>query len=154
MVNFRTFERFLYWIRHLDKGQRLTRKRDILLAFAFVSLPLLVIAVLLIAYTFNATDREKPADTSIGTAKLPVKPYDTKSNYYTGILPGRFLLLGSWASNVAEIVVAPFMVIFSYTVAWEILHAPSEKGSGEHARPPFLREILQGGYGTSLLRFS
>ena len=131
-----------------DRGQapRLNRKRDVLLAFAIVSLPFLVIASILIAFVFNTTEHQRP-DNSIGTSDLPIEPYDTATAYYTGISSGSFLLLGSWASNVAEIVVAPFMVIFSYTVAREILIESMRDRAASHLRPPVLGEILKGGHG-------
>ena len=147
MFDLQAWKRLLRPGQQRDRTPRLTRKRDVLFAFAIVSLPLLIIALILVGFVFNATDRERP-DPSIGTDALPVLIYDTASAYYTGILPGRFLLLGSWASNVAEIVVAPFMLIFSYAVAREVLQAPTKDRTVEHLRPPFLSEIMRGGHGT------
>ncbi|KAL6715332.1 hypothetical protein ACLMJK_007598 [Lecanora helva] len=73
--------------------------------------------------------------------------YSTSAAYYTGITPGSFLLLGSWASNVAELAVAPFMVIFSYTVAREFLHEPGKDPVNSGVPPPFLSEIMRGSHG-------
>jgi len=83
-----------------DRTPRLNRKRDLLLAFATVSLPLLIIALILVSFVFNVSARERP-DLFVGTSELPVTLYDTATASYTGISPGSFLLLGSWASNIA-----------------------------------------------------
>ena len=148
MFNFRARKPVARTKEERDKAPRLTRKRDVLLAFAIVSLPLLIIASILIGFVFNASERQKP-DNRIGTPDLPIKKYDTATAYYTGIRPGSFLLLGSWASNVAEIVVAPFMVIFSYAVAREILNESVRDRATSHMHPPVLGEILKGGHGMS-----
>lgn len=143
--------RFQAWRRvfdtnNEDSSRRLTRKRDLFLAFAIVSLPLLAIALLLIGFIFNTSERQRP-DRSVETPELPIVYYDTKIAYYTGVNPGPFLLLGSWASNIAEIVVAPFMVIFSYAVAREVLQGSIRHGTTSDIRPPFLSEIIRGGHG-------
>lgn len=121
---------------------RLSRKRDLFLAFLIVSLPLLVISILLLAFIF-LSDREIPAS----YAEIPALPffeYPPLDAFYTKVDPGSFLLVGSWASNIAEMVVAPFMVLFSYTVAREILQR-SKSGDGDSdVRPPLLREIMRG----------
>ena len=123
---------------------RLSRKRDLLLAFVMVSLPLLVIAILLLCFIF-LSDRERPA-TYREIQALPFFEYPSSDAFYTSVDPGNFLLVGSWASNIAEIVVAPFMVLFSYAVAREILqHAASGHGDPE-SRPPLLREIMRGAH--------
>ena len=122
---------------------RLSRKRDIFVAFFVVSFPLLVIAILLLAFIF-ASDREKPAS-YVEPPELPFQEYPPLDAFYTSVHPGDFLLVGSWASTVAEFVVAPFMVLFSYAVAREILHASSDDEDAT-SRPPFLREIMRGAY--------
>jgi hypothetical protein len=131
-----------------DRTPRLNRKRDLLLAFATVSLPLLVIALILVSFVFNVSARERP-HLFVGTSELPVTFYDTATAFYTGISPGSFLLLGSWASNIAEIVIAPFMVIFSYAVAREVLRETIEGSTTSDQRPPFLSEIIRGSHGMS-----
>ncbi len=131
-----------------DRTPRLNRKRDLLLAFATVSLPLLVIALILVSFVFNVSARERP-HLFVGTSELPVTFYDTATAFYTGISPGSFLLLGSWASNIAEIVIAPFMVIFLYAVAREVLRETIEGSTTSDQRPPFLSEIIRGSHGMS-----
>ena len=146
----RAWRRVLKPGRGKDGVQRLTRKRDVFLAFAIVSLPLLAIAIILIAFAFNAGQREKP-DPTIGTPELPVVDYNTSTVYYTYYTPGQFLLLSSWASNIATIVVAPFMLIFSYAVARELLQESIKDRTAAQARPPLLSEIMRGGSGTFFL---
>ena len=124
---------------------RLSRKRDIFVAFFVVSFPLLVIAILLLVFIF-ASDREKPAS-YVDSPLLPFEqhPPAPLDAFYTKVDPGDFLLVGSWASNIAEFVVAPFMVLFSYAVAREILHGASDHDDST-SRPPLLREIMRGAY--------
>ena len=129
---------------HKDSTPRLSRKRDLFLSFVIVSLPLLVISILLLAFIF-LSDREKPAS----YAEIPVLPfleYPSTDAFYTRVSQGSFLLVGSWASNIAEIVVAPFMVLFSYAVAREILQHPSSDHDEAGSRPPLLREIMRGAH--------
>jgi len=124
-----------------DKTPRLSRKRDLLLAFATVSLPLLILALILVSFVFNVSARERP-DFFVGTPELPVILYDIATAFYTDITTGSFLLLGSWASNIAEIVIAPFMVIFSYAVAREVLRESTENSAMSDQRPPVLSQII------------
>ena len=131
-----------------DKAPGFTRKRDLFLAFGIVSLPLLIISLILIGLVFNTSERVKP-DPSIGRWELPVVQYDTATAYYTGIRPGSFLLLGSWASNIAEIVVAPFMLIFSYAVAREVVHGSVKEDTISELRLPFLSEMIRGSHSMS-----
>ena len=131
-----------------DRTPGLTRKRDLFLAFGIVSLPLLIISLTLIGFVFNTSEHVKP-DPSIGTLELPVVKYDTSTAYYTGIRPGSFLLLGSWASNIAEIVVAPFMLIFSYAIAREVVHGSVKEDIISELRLPFLSEMIRGSHSMS-----
>ncbi len=141
-----------FW-RRPDKGNhpteqssapRLSRKRDLFIAFVVVSLPLLVISILLLAFIF-LSDRERPAS----YAEIPALPffqYPALDAFYTTVDPGSFLLVGSWASNVAEMVVAPFMLLFSYAVAREILQHKKSDHEDEETRPPLLRELMRGAH--------
>jgi len=113
-----------------------------------LGLPLLNIALILVSFVFNVSARERP-DLSVGTSELPVIIYDTATAFYTGITPGSFLLLGSWASNIAKIAIAPFMVIFSYAVAREVLRESIEDSTMTDQRPPVLSEIIRGSHGMS-----
>lgn len=121
---------------------RLSRKRDLFLAFFIVSLPLLVIAILLLVFTFH--DRENPAS-YVGIPLLPLQNYSTDA-FYTTVDAGNFLLVGSWASNIAAIIVAPFMVLFSYAVAREIIQHEKNGHEDSGPRPPLLREIMRGAH--------
>ena len=121
---------------------QLSRKRDILLAFFIVSLPLLLIAILLLAFIFHY--RENPTS----FLEIPALPLEhlSPNAFYTSVDAGNFLLVGSWASNIATIVVAPFMVLFSYAVAREILQHTTGNHENTEARPPLLREIMRGAH--------
>ena len=124
---------------------RLSRKRDILLAFVIVSLPLLVLAILLLAFIF-LSDREEPASYR-GTRELPLDYPLPPNAFYSTVDLGDFLIVSTWASNVAEIVVAPFMVLFSYAVAREILqHEARDHRDHGGSQPPLLREIMRGAH--------
>ncbi len=147
-----TIDAKLSFLRRPDKGNhhtehsapRLSRKRDLFIAFVVVSLPLLVISILLLAFIF-LSDREKPAS----YAEIPALPFFQKpalDAFYTTVDPGSFLLVGSWASNVAEMVVAPFMLLFSYAVAREILQHNKSDHEDEGTRPPLLRELMRGAH--------
>jgi hypothetical protein len=120
----------------------LNRKRDLFLAFAVVSLPLLVIAVVLLAFVF-LNDRERPAD-YVEIPELPFFNHPPLDAFYTTVSPGSFLLAGSWASNIATIVVAPFMVLFSYAVARESLQQSLKDPGDSAAQSSLLREIMRG----------
>ena len=150
----RTLDRTLAFLRRSGKRKdgkeqasaapRLSRKRDILLAFVIVSLPLLVLAILLLAFIF-LNDRERPASYT-GTPELPFE-YLPSNAFYSKVDLGDFLLVSTWASNVAEIVVAPFMVLFSYAVAREILQLEARDNRDDGgSQPPLLREIMRGAH--------
>lgn len=127
-----------------NPAPRLSRKRDLFFAFVIVSFPLLVISILLLAFVFLSY-RERPAS----YAEIPVLPfsyYPSLDSFYTTVDSGSFLLVGSWASNIAEMVVAPFMVLFSYAVAREILHNAESDQENPRSRPPLLREIMRGAH--------
>ena len=123
---------------------RLSRKRDLFFAFIIVSLPLLVISILLLAFIF-LSDREIPASYTEIPA-LPFFEYPPLNAFYSRVDLGSFLLVGSWASNIAAIVVAPFMVLFSYAVAREILQHEKSDHEDAGSRPPLLREIMRGAH--------
>ena len=123
---------------------RLSRRRDLFLAFVIVSLPLLVISILLLAFIF-LSDREIPA-LYVASQELPFFQYPPMNAFYSKVDAGSFLLVGSWASNIAEMVVAPFMLLFSYAVAREIIQHAKEDQEDADARPPLLREIMRGAH--------
>lgn len=120
---------------------RLSRKRDLWLAFVVVSLPLLVIAISLLAFTFH--DREQPL-LYPEDDRLPFSRPPSLRPFYTNVASGSFLLVASWASNIAGFVIAPFMVLFSYAVAREIVLHPTGDYEYAQSHPPLLREIMRG----------
>ena len=127
-----------------DQAPRLSRKRDILLAFVIVSLPLLVLAILLLSFVF-IRGREEPAS-NVGTRELPIG-HPPSNAFYSNKDVGDFLIISTWASNVAEMVVTPFMVLFSYAVAREILQRETRDNSDNgESQPRLLREIMRGAH--------
>ncbi|KAG7007782.1 hypothetical protein G7Y79_00008g024200 [Physcia stellaris] len=132
---------------------RLSRKRDIFLAFTIVSLPLLVIAILLLAFVFRA-EREIP-DNDTDNLELPVNNSLSSDAFYTRKDIGDFLLVGSWASNFATLTIAPFMLLFSYAVAREVALQSDKNHENPSTGLPLLQEILRGlrwAYGIGWLR--
>lgn len=127
-----------------EKAPRLSRKRDIFLAFTIVSLPLLVIAILLLAFVFLA-EREIP-DSSTDDPQLPLLDLTSSDAFYTRRDIGDFLLVGSWASNFATLTIAPFMLLFSYAVAWEVALQSAPNHENPSAWLPVLQEILRGAH--------
>ena len=127
---------------------RWTRRRDLLLAFAMVSLPMLVIAAILLAFVFDPHQREKQQQ---GNAfqELRIPDQLRGDAYYTTVGTGKFLLVADWASNIAGFIIAPFMLLFSYTVAREILQQSREDHTQANVPPPLLSEILRGAHGKS-----
>lgn len=121
---------------------RLSRKRDIFLAFTIVSLPLLVIAILLLAFVFRA-EREIP-DNDTDNLELPVNNSLSSDAFYTRKDIGDFLLVGSWASNFATLTIAPFMLLFSYAVAREVALQSDKNHENPSTGLPLLQEILRG----------
>ena len=98
-----------------------TRKRDLLLASALLFIPLLAIALLCLAFVFVGSKRVRFQFNE--TNELPILAKDiitSNSSYYTLEDIGSFTLLGSWASSAAQLVLAPFMVLFSFLIAREI----------------------------------
>lgn len=124
------------------QAPRLSRKRDIFLAFTIVSLPLLVIAILLLAFVFLA-EREIP-DNYTDNPQLPLLNLTSSDAFYTRKDAGDFLLVGSWASNFATLMIAPFMLLFSYAVAREVALQSAQNHENPGAWLPLLQEILRG----------
>ena len=145
MVRLQTFRRNAEPNEEKSRPLQLTRKRYLLLAFAIVSFPTLAIGFLLIGFVFKTSERERP-NHPLGTTDFPVPSSYTSDAYYTDIPVGSFLLVSSWASNVAEIIVSPFMVLFSYIVAREHFQASTREDANPDILLPSLREILRGAH--------
>ena len=132
--------------------ERPNKKRDLFLAFIVVSLPLLAVALTLLAFVFKPSERQQQ-DPSFETNELPFWPDQSPLSgfYYTRTGVGNFLLLSSWAGNIAFIVVAPFMVLFSYAVAREMVQHSSKDPDVFSAQSPLLHEIMRGTFGVYFL---
>lgn len=103
------------------------RSWDLLLTFAMLFVPMLGIALILLAFVFYTHKRVKFRDN--GTAALPVNlAFVSNRSYYTSIGATKFVLVSSWASTASQFVIPPFMLLFSFFVAREITYecdAPS-----------------------------
>jgi len=124
-----------------------SRTFELLVAFGLIFIPMSLVAFVLIGFVYYPKDRLRFDRGMNGTLELPatgMPPYDA---YYTTLSAGRFLLLASWASTWAGVVVAPFMLLFSFVVARELTRfyrrKPPERDHDSH----LLREILGGSWG-------
>ena len=66
-----------------------------------------------------------------GTADLPVSDLPPSSYYYTEVSPAKFALVSSWASTVEGHITAPFLILFSFFIAWTMRRAAEKGGSYE-----------------------
>lgn len=121
----------------------LTRKRDLLFAFSIVSLPLLAITIIILVFVFEP-DRHLHQIRSTDETNLPIPDQGFSKLYWTSHKSGPFLLLSSWASNIAAVVAAPFMMICSYVVAEEAIRNSSTDAREQEHVPHFFNEVLRG----------
>lgn len=130
----------------------LTRKRNLFLASSVASLPLLVIAIILLVFVFQPDHRQKPAadlpDKSTYNLVFPAPQFFRSGVYWTDHHAGSFLLLASWASSMATLVTAPFMILYSYIIARKVVQESATGPQVEADRPEFFYEVLRGGPGT------
>ena len=102
--------------RTTSKGR--ARKCDMLLAAAWVFVPILGISLLLLGFTFYGAVRVTfSSDAAFNSTDLPAE-IPSSNSYYSAINSARFVLVGSWASNIALGLFTPFMLLFSFFVAW------------------------------------
>ena len=134
--------------RHQTVGN--TKKRDILFAAAVVFAPILTISLLLLGFTFDRTARlrfESDADINNDNDSLPSVQNPSLSYYYTDIDSTSYVLVGSWASNIALGLFTPFMLLFSFLVAW----TASSESNAEVSH--IMHELLKGSQGAGLWRW-
>ena len=112
-----------------------TRRRDLLLAFTLLFVPLLAIPLIFLAFVFYTTRHVTFPDKS--TPRLPLNSHPLSKSYYTTVSAGSFTLVGSWASTLAQFVLAPFMALFSFYVAREIA---LKRGDG--SEPLEMRNVM------------
>ena len=117
-----------------------SRKRDLLLAFALVFVPLLVIVSILLAFVFCRSSRVQFS--FYETAELPIRT-PLRTSYYTMQSVGAFTLLGSWASNAASLLLAPFMILFSFNIARAIASSGIDKGDAEEVASTLEKNTLE-----------
>ena len=132
-----------------DTGHRLEnagRKRELLIAFAFIFVPMAAVAFTLIAFVYYEKDRVRFNRESNGTPQLPAFPVPPANAYYTKLLIGGFLLVSSWGSTAAGIVFAPFMLLFSFVVARELVKRYDPDIPTTKQDEYLLKEILSGSW--------
>ena len=122
------------------------RKRELLIAFAFIFVPMSVIAFVLIAFVYYEKDRVHFNREGNGTPELPAFPIPPANAYYTTIGIGGFLLVSSWASTAAGVIFAPFMLLFSFVVARQLTRQYSQNPPPTKHDQYLLREILSGSW--------
>ena len=132
-----------------DTGNRLEkagRKRELLIAFAFIFVPMAAVAFTLIAFVYYEKDRVHFNRANNGTPELPAFPVPPSNAYYTKLLIGGFLLVSSWGSTAAGIVFAPFMLLFSFVVARELVRRYDPDTPTTKQDEYLLKEILSGSW--------
>ena len=125
----------------LEEKTNTRRGWAILLAFAVIFFPMLVIVTVLLVFVFKY--QLLFLSLADGTPQLPIHSVPPRNAYYTTVDIGSYLLVSSGASNIAQIVVAPFMLLFSFFVAREIAR-PSEKNGSTEGPSELLLEIISG----------
>ena len=111
-----------------------SRKRDLLLAFALLFIPLSAIVIILLAFVFYKTERVQFQQYRTRELSIPSDNATSRTSYYTTQSIGSFTLLGSWASNVAQFVLAPFMVLFTFYVAREVYSPQTDKSDTKEVK--------------------
>jgi hypothetical protein len=115
-----------------------TKAWGLILAFALLFIPMLGISLIFLAFVVFSQLRVKFPVNQI----LPELPQPSRAPpgfFFTDITVGEFTLVGSWASNAAQFVLGPFMLLFSFLVAKEIIAKPASENSTK-----VLREVLSG----------
>jgi hypothetical protein len=97
------------------QAPKLSRRRDLALAFAMLFFPMLAIPLILLGFVLYT--HERPIFSARASPELPVVAPNSSYHYYTDIPVGSFTLVGSWASTLAQFVAAPLMLLFSFLVA-------------------------------------
>jgi hypothetical protein len=107
--------------KRIAKTHSVIRLFQLVITFAMVFFPLVLIATLLCLFvTIPAwTIRNPPEE----TPDLPITPLD-QSFFSTMILMNRVQMTGSFASNVAQLAAAPFLMLFSFLVALQLANRP------------------------------
>ena len=118
------------------------REQAFIIAFMAVVFPMLAIALILLCLVFVSHEtfdfQKNSADF------LPASPDQPPGNaFYTHVDVSAFTLASSWASTLAGLLTAPFMLLFSVIVAREIVRQPQEAAT-KSGPVELLQEILTG----------
>ena len=118
------------------------REQAFIVAFMAVVFPMLAIALILLCLVFVSRDTFDFRKNS--SAFLPPDLNPPPGNaFYTHVDVSAFTLASSWASTLAGILTAPFMLLFSVIVAREIVRQPQE-AAAKIGPVELLQEILTG----------
>jgi hypothetical protein len=113
------------------------RPLHIIFAFIITFVPLVLIAILLclfVSLPYWTIYNPDPQN-----AALPIKPLDT-STFLTSVYSSKFILTVSWTSNIAQFATAPFMLLFSFLVAFELADRYQESDEENET----VKRLLQG----------
>ena len=118
-----------------------------LLAATSIFIPILAISLVLLGFTFYGAVRVTFSEANFNNPDLPAEPPSSNA-YYSAIGSARFVLVGSWASNVALGLYTPFMLLFSFIVAWT---ATREAAATTTEPTHMMREMLRGNQDDGLM---
>ena len=126
---------------HDPESKRETRQWQILLAAATIFLPILAISLVLLGFTFYGAVRltlQSDHDINADATVFPVVSNPSHSHFYSDVKSAPFVLVGSWASNVALGPFTPFILLFSFLVAWMAITESNTEPS------PIMHGLLKG----------
>jgi len=122
-----------------------TTPLNVAIAFFITFFPLVIIATLLCLFVLLPDwTVYNPPQTN---ASLPIEPLGG-SVFVTTVFSGKISLASSWASNIGQFAIAPFLLLFSFLVAYELAnhHETSEEECDS------AKQLLRGGK-TSLFKW-
>lgn len=91
----------------------------LVLAFISTFCPLVIVASLFcLFFSYKDWTISNPPEEN---SALPINPLDG-STFYTRIRSSKVILTTSWTSNIAQFATAPFMFVFSFLVAVEVVN--------------------------------
>lgn len=119
-----------------------TKVSMILFALAIICLPLLLLSLCLLAFVLFATERVRRFHETPQNPALPFQSPPTNA-FYTDVSTGKLLLVSTWVSTCASWIMAPFMLLLSFYIAFEISRK-NQKDLIRKDSSDILREIFKG----------
>lgn len=117
---------------HADEGKNnalgdIISPSGLVLLFCLVFLPMLAIPfVLLGLVTWEKQDFPNNSTPGFSAPGLQIPNSVPSDSYYTHVSVGKFALVSSWASTIEGHISAPFLILFSFLVAWSL--SPQRSG--------------------------